>query len=75
MMEDSEQSHLKIAKMIKNGSLDIKTQELHHKTYSFNVSQLALMQHLQNKFAFKDYNETIYYCVWLAAVENGIESL
>ena len=73
MMEESEQSHIKIARMIKNGSLDIKTQENVHKTFSFNVSQLALLQKLQNQFGFKDYNETIYYTVFLAAVENGHE--
>ena len=59
--------------MIKNGSLDIKTQENVHKTFSFNVSELALLQKLQNQFGFKDYNETMYYAVFLAAVENGHE--
>ena len=70
---ESEQSHIRIARMIKNGSLDIKTQENVHKTFSFNVSELALIQKLQNQFGFKDYNETIYYAVFFAAVENGHE--
>jgi len=75
MLEESNLQKDKIARMIKNGSLDMKKQENTHKTFSFPVSQLALMQHIQNQFGFRDYNETLFYCVWLAAVENGIESL
>ena len=73
--DESEELYIKLAKMIKNGRLEIKTQEKLHKTFNFNVSEFALLQQIQDKWGFQDYSQTLLYCIWLGAINNGIETL
>ena len=75
MLQESEELYIKLAKMIKNGRLEIKTQEKLHKTFNLNVSEFALLEQLKQKWGFEDYSQTMLYCIWLASVNDGIESL
>ena len=64
-----------LAQKIKTGQIAIKSQEKLHKTFNFNVSEFALLQQIQDKWGFQDYSQTLLYCIWLGAINNGIESL
>ena len=63
-----------IAEKIRNGSISLKSQERLHKTFNLTISEFALIEQIKQKFHFKDYSQTILYCVWNSALEEGIES-
>jgi len=64
-----------LAQKIKSGQIAIKSQEKLHKTFNLNVSEFALLEQLKQKWGFEDYSQTMLYCIWLASVNDGIESL
>ena len=65
---------LELAQKIRNGNINIKSQEKLHKTFNLNISEFALLEQIKQKFHFEDYSQTILYCIWNSAIEEGIES-
>ena len=63
-----------LAEKIRSGAISLKSQERLHKTFNLTISEYALIEQIKVKFHFKDYSQTILYCVWNSAVEEGIES-
>ena len=63
-----------IAEKIRNGAISLKSQERLHKTFNLTISEFALIEQIKQKFHFKDYSQTLLYCVWNVSVEEGIES-
>ena len=45
------------------------------KTFNLNISEFALLEQLKTKWHFSDYSETVLYCIWLASVSDGIETV
>ena len=64
-----------LATKIRNGQIKINSQEKLHKTFNLNISEFALLEQLKTKWHFSDYSETVLYCIWLASVSDGIETV
>ena len=64
-----------LATKIRNGQIRINSQEKLHKTFNLNISEFALLEQLKQKWGFADYSETVLYCIWLASVTDGIETV
>ena len=63
-----------LAYKIRNGNIKVATQEKLHRTLNFNISEFALLEQLKTKWGLKDYSQTMLYCIWNAAIEDGIET-
>ena len=65
---------LELAEKIRNGNFSKSEKDRVHKTFNLHISEYALIEQVKQKFHFKDYSQTLLYCVWNAAIEEGIES-
>ena len=64
-----------LAAKIRNGQIRINSQEKLHKTFNLNISEFALLEQLKQKWGFADYSQSVLYCIWNAAVDDGIETV
>ena len=63
-----------LATKIRMGQIRINSQEKLHKTFNLNISEFALLEQIKQKWHLEDYSQTVLYCIWLAAVTDGIET-